>query len=91
MTDAIEDWPWELKGVPPIETKISGDGQQRVRFCRRPEGTVQFFSQKLTRCETDGQEYFVWYHSPISGHYSTLEDAEKDATKIVPWLRPLDF
>jgi hypothetical protein len=30
--EAIEHWPNELRGVPPIETLTSGDGTKRVQF-----------------------------------------------------------
>jgi len=88
--EAIEDWPTELHGIPPIETQISGDGMQRVRFCRRADGMIQFFSQVLRRCETEGQEYFVWYVGPVSGIYPDLDVAKKDAIRLVPWLENLE-
>jgi hypothetical protein len=84
----IEDWPAFFRGVPPVETLTSGDGNLRVRFVRRIDGAVQFFEQELRRCETDGQEYFVWYcDHRLSGIYPDLETARCDAGKLVPWLR----
>jgi hypothetical protein len=87
MTEAIEDWPWALRGVPPIETVTSGDGIYRLRFIRRFDGMIQFFTQELRRCETEGQEYWAWYSGPLSGIYPDVETARQDAGRLVLWLR----
>ena len=87
MTGAIEDWPSTLRGTPPVETLVRGDGSQRVRFVRRNDGTIQFFTQRLTRCETDGQEYYVWRCEMPSGLYPDLIAAKEDAERLIPWLK----
>ncbi len=87
MTAAIEDWPTALQGVPPIETLTSGDGNRRIRFIRRHDGLVQFFAQELRRCETEGQEYFVWYCDALSGLYGDLETAKREVLRSVSWLQ----
>jgi hypothetical protein len=73
--------------VPAVETLTSGDGVQRVRFIRRHDGAFQFFSQELRRCETEGQEYFVWFAGSLSGLYPDLPTAKGDAYRLTPWLR----
>jgi hypothetical protein len=83
---AIEDWAWGLRRTPPIKTLVSGDGTERVQFVRHVTGAVQFFSQTLTRCETDGQEYFVWRASEPSGLYADFETAYRGAVAIWVWL-----
>jgi len=85
--EAIEDWPFELRGVPPVETLTNGDGTRRVRFVRRSDGAIQFFAQELRRCETDGQEYLVWYSEQVSGLYPDLATARHDAVREISWLR----
>jgi hypothetical protein len=85
--EAIEDWPREFRGVPPEDTLTCGDGTERLRFVRRVDGAVQFFAQRLTRCETDGQEYYVWYCDRPSGLYPDLAAAMKDAKQLIPWLQ----
>jgi len=86
--DAIEDWPSELRGIPAIETLASGDGTKRVRFIRRADGSIHYFFQELRRCETEGQEYFIWYSGALSGLFVDLQTAKRDAEKSIPWLRP---
>jgi hypothetical protein len=90
VTEAIEHWPLEFQGVPPVKTLVRGDGSQRLRFVRRIDGAIQFFSQRLTRCETDGYEYYVWHHDTPSGLYLDLSTAMKDAERLIPWLRDSD-
>jgi hypothetical protein len=86
--EAIEHWPWEVRGNPPIETIVSGDGVSRLHFVHAPGGTVRFFVQELRRLETMGQEYFAWYSEALSGLYPDLETAKQDARRMVRWFNP---
>ncbi len=85
MVEAIESWPAALRGVPPVERLTSGDGSFRLTFVRRADGRVQFFHERLTLCETDGQEYWVWYSDTPSGLYADLDTARMDAERVTPW------
>jgi hypothetical protein len=88
--DAIEHWPTEIMGYPPVHTIVSGDGGSRLHFIRRGDGAVQFFTQELSRIETDGQEFFVWNPGSLSGIYADLELAKSAAHREIRWLRPDD-
>jgi hypothetical protein len=83
--EAIEHWPQEFRGIPPLETIVNGDGSRRLHFIRRYDGLVVFFIQELRRMETEGQEYFGWYPGWQSGYYSNLADAKRDAEEQFTW------
>ncbi|MBV9548953.1 MAG: hypothetical protein JO256_04695 [Alphaproteobacteria bacterium] len=85
--DAIEHWPREFIGNPPLETIVNGDGTRRLHFVRRADGAVVFFIQELRRMETEGQEFLVWYPGQKSGLYPDLTTAKQDAERIISWLR----